>query len=307
MRDTELLISELKSDPDTECVLKNAPMSEYCSFKAGGRADCLVVPRGEAAFIRALSLIHGAGAPYFVMGAGSNLLVRDGGFSGVIVKPGADLCAVRADGNSITALCGAPLAAVADAAADASLGGLEFARGIPGSVGGALYMNAGAYGGDIGGVTESAKVFMPQDGLVRSLRRDEMEFSYRSSLFRSSGGVVLEARFALVPADEADIRARMAEFARRRAEKQPLGLPSAGSFFKRPAGGFAGKLIEDAGLAGLSCGGARVSPLHAGFIVNEGGATVSDITDLMEIVRSTVFDRFGVMLEPEVRIIGDEV
>jgi UDP-N-acetylmuramate dehydrogenase len=282
-------------------------MSEYCSFKAGGRADCLLVPRGEAAFVRVLSLIFGMGLPYFVMGAGSNLLVRDGGFRGVIVKPGADLRAVRVGGNLITALCGASLAAVSDAAADAALGGLEFARGIPGSVGGALYMNAGAYGGDIGGVTESAKVFTPADGAVLFLRRNEMEFSYRSSLFRRSGVVVLEARFELVPADEADIRARMAEFARRRAEKQPLSAPSAGSFFKRPTGGFAGKLIEDAGLAGLSCGGARVSPLHAGFIVNEGGATASDITDLMEIVRSTVFDRFGVMLEPEVRIIGDDI
>jgi UDP-N-acetylmuramate dehydrogenase len=307
MPDIERLARELRSDPDTERVLPDAPMSEYCSFRAGGRADCLFVPGGEAGFLRALERIRDADLPCFVMGAGSNLLVRDGGFRGVIVKPGARMRAVRVSGTRVTALCGASLAELAAAAAAAALGGLEFAHGIPGSVGGAVYMNAGAYGGDIGGVIESARVFLPSESAVVSLRREEMEFSYRSSRFRSAGGVVLEASFALAPGDGADIRARMSEFARRRAEKQPLGLPSAGSFFKRPAGGFAGKLIEDAGLAGLSCGGARVSPLHAGFIVNEGGATASEIIDLAEIVRGTVFDRFGVLLHPEVRIIGDDV
>jgi UDP-N-acetylmuramate dehydrogenase len=241
------------------------------------------------------------------MGAGTNLLVRDGGFRGVVVKPGGGMRAVRVDGVHVTALCGASLSALAVAAADASLSGLEFAHGIPGSVGGAVYMNAGAYGGDIGGVIESARVFLPSAGAVISMRRDEMEFSYRNSRFQSAGGVVLEARFALTPGDGANIRARMSEFARRRAEKQPLHLPSAGSFFRRPGRGFAGKLIEEAGLAGLSCGGARVSPLHAGFIVNEGGATAAEIIDLMEIVRGVVFDRFGVLLHPEVRIIGDDI
>jgi UDP-N-acetylmuramate dehydrogenase len=305
MREAERLIRELESDPDLECVRADAPMEEYCSFRAGGRADFLIVPRGEAGLLRALKKMRGLGLPYFVMGAGTNLLVRDGGFRGVIVKPGGELRAARVFGSRVAALCGAPLAAAAAAAADASLGGLEFAHGIPGSVGGAVYMNAGAYGGEIGGVIESARVFLPAEGTVVSLRRAEMAFSYRSSLFRSSGGVVLEAFFALEPGDEAEIRARMSEFARRRAEKQPLRLPSAGSFFKRPEGAFAGKLIEDAGLSGLACGGARISPLHSGFIVNEGGATAAEIIDLMEITRSIVFDRFGVMLQPEVRIIGD--
>jgi UDP-N-acetylmuramate dehydrogenase len=168
-------------------------------------------------------------------------------------------------------------------------------------------MNAGAYGGDIGGVIESARVLPLSGGPSVSMSRGEMEFFYRSSVFRSSGGVVLEAVFALMRSPEADIRALMAELALRRSEKQPLNMPSAGSFFRRPADGFAGKLIEDAGLSGLSCGGAGVSTLHTGFIVNTGGATATDILDLMEIVRSTVFDRFGVMLEPEVRIIGDEI
>ncbi|MDR1573389.1 MAG: UDP-N-acetylmuramate dehydrogenase [Clostridiales Family XIII bacterium] len=303
----ERFVRELRSDPDTECVFLDAPMSEYCSFRAGGRADCLLVPGSEAGFLRALERIRDAGLPYLVMGAGTNLLVRDGGFRGVIVKPGGGMRAVRVCGVRVTAGCGASLGALATAAADASLSGLEFAHGIPGSVGGAVYMNAGAYGGDIGGVIESARVFSPSAGAVVSVRRDEMEFSYRSSCFQSADDIVLVADFALAPGDGADIRARMSEFARRRAEKQPLHLPSAGSFFKRPAGGFAGKLIEDAGLAGLACGGARVSPLHAGFIVNEGGATAADIIDLTEIVSSLVFDRFGVLLHPEVRIVGDDI
>jgi UDP-N-acetylmuramate dehydrogenase len=307
MRETERLIRELKSDPDTADARADVPMGAHCSFRAGGRVDCLLVPRGEAAFLRVLGRLRDMALPHFVMGAGTNLLVRDGGFRGAIVKPGALMRAVCVRGGRVTALCGASLGAVAEAAAAASLSGLEFAHGIPGSVGGALYMNAGAYGGDIGGVTESARVFLPDEGRVVSLRRDEMAFSYRDSLFRSSDGIVLEACFALRPGDEAEIRARMSEFARRRAEKQPLHLPSAGSFFKRPAGGFAGRLIEDAGLAGLACGGARISPLHAGFIVNEGGATAAEIIDLAEIARNIVFDRFGVMLHPEVRIIGNDV
>jgi UDP-N-acetylmuramate dehydrogenase len=307
MRDTERLIREFTSDPGTESVILNAPMDEYCSFRAGGRADCLLTLRSEAGLLRALALIHDAGLPYFMMGAGSNLLVRDGGFRGVILRPGEGLRSVRVRGDRVFALCGAQLSAVCAAAAAASLGGLEFAQGIPGSVGGAVYMNAGAYGGEIGVVFESARVFFPDRGAVSALGRDEMEFSYRSSLLRSEGGVVLEARFALTPADGAEIRARMSDFAHRRAEKQPLRLPSAGSFFKRPEGGFAGKLTEDAGLAGLACGGARISPLHAGFIVNEGGATAAEIIDLAEIARSVVFDRFGVLLHPEVRIIGEDV
>jgi UDP-N-acetylmuramate dehydrogenase len=307
MRDMERLVRGLRSDPDTECVLLDAPMSEYCSFRAGGRADCLLTLHGEGGFLRALERIRDAGLPYFVMGAGSNLLVRDGGFRGVIVRPGGLMRAVRVRGSRVTASCGASLGELAAAAAAASLSGLEFAHGIPGSVGGAVYMNAGAYGGDIGGAIESARVSPAPGAAVVSMRRDEMEFSYRSSRFQFEGGVVLEADFALAPGDGAEIRARMSEFARRRAEKQPLRLPSAGSFFKRPEGGFAGKLIEDAGLAGLSCGGARISPLHAGFIVNEGGATASEIIDLAEIVRGIVFDRFGVVLQPEVRIIGDDI
>jgi UDP-N-acetylmuramate dehydrogenase len=240
------------------------------------------------------------------MGAGTNLLVRDGGFRGVILKPGERMRGVSVAGARVTAQSGASIGAVAAAAAAASLSGLEFAHGIPGSVGGAVYMNAGAYGGDVGGVIESARVFLPAGGVIRSFRREEMAFSYRSSLFQSSDGIVLEAAFALAAGDEADIRARMSEYARKRTEKQPLQLPSAGSFFKRPAGGFAGQLIEEAGLSGLSCGGARVSPLHAGFIVNGGGATAAQIVDLAETVRGVVFDRFGVLLQPEVRIIGED-
>jgi UDP-N-acetylmuramate dehydrogenase len=290
-------------------LISGAPMGEHTSFKAGGKADYLALPATEGELLAALAAAAGLGAPFFVMGNGTNLLVRDGGYRGIVIRLGGALGGVRVDGRQVAARAGAPMAAVAQAAAAASLTGLEFAGGIPGSVGGAVYMNAGAYGGEVSRALKSARVAYI-DGRTKGARvenegPDSLRMSYRRSALRDTGGIVLEAVFSLEAGDMGGIRARMDELSAARAEKQPLGLPSAGSFFKRPEGHFAGKLIRDAGLCGMAVGGAEVSALHAGFIVNRGGATASDITRLMELVQREVYGRFGVALEPEVEIIGD--
>jgi UDP-N-acetylmuramate dehydrogenase len=283
-------------------------MREYTSFRAGGTADILAFPPDEDALVAALAFLAEAGLPCLVTGNGSNLLVRDGGFRGVIVRIGKPVGRIDVDGCGISVQAGALLSELAEAAAAASLTGLEFAGGIPGSLGGAICMNAGAYGGEMRQVVETARVYAPgaPGAGVAEIGRDALRLSYRSSALQENGGVVvLGAKLRLAPGEPSEIRGRMAEFARRRAEKQPLGLPSAGSFFKRPQGHFAGKLIQDAGLAGLIFGGAQISGMHAGFIVNRGGATAADIIGLMETAQAAVMDRFGVLLEPEVRIVGE--
>ncbi|MDR0569893.1 MAG: UDP-N-acetylmuramate dehydrogenase [Clostridiales Family XIII bacterium] len=311
------LTTELAEILKTGDFSADAPMGAATSFRLGGRADYLIEPGDEAEFIGVLALLRRFGVPFFVMGNGTNLLVRDGGFRGAAVRLGRAMGAVSAEGTEIRAQAGALLSEVAAAAAAASLTGLEFAAGIPGSVGGAIYMNAGAYGGEVGQTLKTVRVLYEAGGTARDGReaargfaieersREEMGFGYRRSALATDGGIALEAVFALERGDGPRIREKMRELALRRKEKQPLDLPSAGSFFKRPPGHFAGKLIEDAGLAGLRLGGAQVSPLHAGFIVNTGRASARDVIDLMEVVRSTVFLQSGVMLEPEVRIIGE--
>ncbi|MDR1572199.1 MAG: UDP-N-acetylmuramate dehydrogenase [Clostridiales Family XIII bacterium] len=292
-------------------MLRDAPMRDYTSFRAGGRAACLVAPYGEGELGAALEIAEGSGAPWAIMGNGSNILVRDGGFSGIIIKIGEGFESIRADGCAIHAGAGALLSDVADAALGAGLTGFEFAAGIPGSLGGAVCMNAGAYGGEMSGVLASVRLMgVVRDGAgararAREAEAGELGMSYRRSSLQAGGVAALGASIRLSRGDPGSIRALMSEYARIRAEKQPLGLPSAGSFFRRPEGNYAGRLIQEAGLCGMSRGGAEVSRLHAGFIVNAGGATAKDITDLMEAVQSAVYARFGVMLEPEVRIIGD--
>jgi UDP-N-acetylmuramate dehydrogenase len=298
-------------------VVKDAPMRSFTTFRAGGNADYLFIPDNEDELLNALAIVAGLGAPFFILGNGANLLVRDGGFRGIIIHIGKRLSHIKVDGCRITAKAGALLSEVAAAAADASLTGLEFAAGIPGSVGGAVFMNAGAFDGEIKQAITGARVVFvksatdgrdkdePAGIRVRTLSRDELDLSYRHSSLSDTGGVVIDAALELDRGEPSNIRGKMAEFAQRRMKKQPLGTPSAGSFFKRPEGHYAGKLIQDAGLAGRTVGGAQVSCLHAGFIINRGGASATDITELMEIVRDTVYDRFGVLLEPEVRIIGE--
>lgn len=285
-------------------VSENEPMSRHTTFRVGGAADWFLTPETENMLCAALKIIAEAGMPYFVMGNGSNLLVGDRGIRGAVVCPYKKMSAVRVSGNEIYAECGARLSTVALSAADASLCGMEFASGIPGSVGGAIYMNAGAYGAEMSGIVKSVR-YMAVDGEICELRAEECGFGYRKSVFCEKDGVILGCTLSLEHGDEGAIREYMRELNDRRVSKQPLDKPSAGSTFKRPEGHFAGALIENSGLMGATIGGAQVSEKHAGFVVNAGGATAKDILDLICHVKKTVFDNTGVMLEPEVKIVGE--
>jgi UDP-N-acetylmuramate dehydrogenase len=287
--------------------LMGEPLSAHTSFRTCGPAAILFEPAGADELAAALGFFASEGIVPFVMGRGTNVVFADEGFPGAIICIGGGLSRVRVDGEILSAQAGALLSEAAAAAAKARLSGFEALSGIPGTVGGAVYMNAGAYGHEIRDIAASVSVYDAERREMAVVGAEHLEFSYRDSRLRRTGEIVIEAEFRLKPRSEADIREDMKDYARRRRDKQPTELPSAGSFFKRPPGGFAGKLIEDAGLAGLSCGGARISPLHSGFIVNEGGATASEILDLAEIARSIVFDRFGVLLHPEVCVIGNDV
>ncbi len=285
-------------------VRRHVPLDAYTTLRVGGPADAFAEPENEEQLIRLMRAAREEGIPVLLMGNGSNLLVRDGGFRGLAIRLGKGFSGISVQGEEIAAQSGALLSALARAARDAALTGLEFAQGIPGSVGGGVYMNAGAYGGELGGVIRSARVL--DGGAVREIPGEEMAFSYRHSRAMEEQWIILGARFALQRGDQGAIDDAMRDFAARRREKQPLEYPSAGSFFKRPAGYFAGKLIEDAGLKGLAVGGAQVSEKHAGFLINRGGATASDFLALKDRVQEAVFQRFGVQLTPEVRIVGDE-
>ena len=242
--------------------------------------------------------------PVLLLGNGSNLLVRDGGFRGLAIRLGKGFSSIERKDNCLYAQAGALLSTLARQALEASLTGLEFAQGIPGSVGGGVYMNAGAYGGELGQTVDFVRVL--DGGNVRDLPGAEMNFSYRHTRAMEEQWIILGAQFRLTPGDPKEIEAAMRDFAARRKEKQPLEYPSAGSFFKRPTGHFAGALIEGAGLKGLTVGGAQVSEKHAGFLINIGGATASDFLELMRQVQARVMEKYGVTLEPEVRIVGED-
>ena len=284
-------------------VCENEPLSEHTTFKIGGPAKLFVMPDDPAEVAEVLALCREANIPSFILGAGSDLLVSDEGYDGVIVALAQDLLAVTADDTCLTCQAGVPIAEASEMACELGLSGLEFACGIPGSVGGACYMNAGAYGGCIADVLESVRVLYP-DGSVRDLNVQDLNLGYRKSRIADEGLVVLSATFALSRADQETIRETMDELTQRREEKQPLDLPSAGSTFKRPEGYFAGKLIMDAGLMGYQVGGAAVSTKHAGFVVNLGGATAADVRAVIAHVQDEVERQFGVRLEPEVRFLG---
>lgn len=286
-------------------IIRNCGMGGYTSFKTGGCCEALLIPGSHRELAGALSKLSKAKSQYLVMGNGSNILVSDSGYPGVMIRIGEAFSRVEADGEELAAGAGALLSSVAAAAAEAGLSGLEFASGIPGSVGGAVFMNAGAYGSEMKDVVSRVNVISKDGEREFPLSPDEMKFAYRSSVLQDTGDIVTGAVFRLSKAYRGEIIERTRHLALSRSEKQPLSLPSAGSFFKRPPGHFAGKLIEGAGLMGLSVGGAMISTLHAGFIVNYDGATASDIIDLMRLVQLTVFDKFGVRLEPEVRILGE--
>jgi len=266
-------------------VKKNCSMAEYTTFKAGKNADFLLIPESETEIKEAIDFAKKESLPYMILGNGSNVLFA-GDYHGVVIKLNSE-----------------NISKIAKDAARKGLAGLEFASGIPGSLGGAIYMNAGAYGGEMSQVLKSV-TSMDIDGNIHVRNASDCEFGYRHSIFMENHEIILSADFELMHDEASAIEERIEELTKQRVSKQPLQYPSAGSFFKRPEGHFAGKLIEDANLKGLQIGGAQVSDLHAGFIINKDNATPEDIINLMKVVQETVMDKFGVMLEPEVQIIG---
>lgn len=290
---------------EEEDIITDADMREYTSFKAGGRADLLLLPKDVNVLKAVLKLFADEGTEFMVMGNGTDILIKDGGYRGVIVKMGDAFAGIEANGNEIICGGGALLAAVSRRALAEGLTGMEFASGIPGSVGGAVFMNAGAYGGEMKDILDHVDV-ISGSGEERTISCEDLSLGYRQSVIQETGETVLRVVIRLEHGDKEEISARMKELGERRNEKQPVNYPSAGSFFKRPEGYFAGKLIQDSGLKGLSVGGAKVSELHSGFIINTGGATASDIVELMHLVQAKVMEDAGVMLEPEVRIIGED-
>ncbi|MBQ1406921.1 MAG: UDP-N-acetylmuramate dehydrogenase [Eubacterium sp.] len=287
-------------------ILCDVDMKEYTSFRAGGRADIMYVPDSPEELAEALAMTKQTGRVF--LGNGSNTLVKDSGLRTPVIKLGPSFSFIEleeTDGpGRIRAGAGALMSAVASFALEHELTGFENISGIPGSIGGAVFMNAGAYGTEIRDVLDSVDVLTPE-GEKKTVLKDDLDLSYRHSSLMETGDIVLSCVFALERGEKSEIAAAMKEMSAKRREKQPLSYPSAGSFFKRPPGYFAGKLVQDAGLKGLTVGGAQVSPLHSGFIINKGGASASDILDLMRLVQNIVYDKYGVMLEPEVRILGD--
>ena len=298
------LIAALRGFARVDQIKLDEPMARHTTFRVGGAADVFFMPESAEQVARALDAARAAGVSAVVIGNGSNLLVRDGGIRALVIALGEGFSAIEVDGNVILAQAGAPLSRVAAAAQAAGLSGLEFASGIPGTLGGGCAMNAGAYGGQLSDVLIDAQVLM--NGEIGTLSREDMQMGYRTTRPLREGGVVLSARFALEKGDPEAILARMKELNARRRDKQPLNLPSAGSVFKRPEGHFAGALIEQSGLKGRRVGGAMVSEKHAGFIVNAGGATASDVLALIGVIQDEVQARFGVKLETEVRVLGEE-
>ncbi|MBO7402737.1 MAG: UDP-N-acetylmuramate dehydrogenase [Lachnospiraceae bacterium] len=300
------LFKELKAAVEGR-VLKDEPMSLHTTFKVGGPADYFMIIKGADELAKVEKILETYGVPAFVVGNGSNLLVSDEGIRGCVITFERPEYPIRiydksAEGVNVEIPAGTLLSAAAKAVAREGLKGFEFAAGIPGTLGGAVLMNAGAYGGEIKDSILTAKVF--RDGEILTLSKDELSLSYRHSSLMETGGVILSAEFFFEYGDKDQIFARIEELNAKRREKQPLEYPSAGSTFKRPEGYFAGKLIQDAGLAGFSVGGAAVSEKHCGFVINKGGATASDVKKLIDEVIQRVQESAGVTLEPEVRFMG---
>ncbi len=310
---TDSLITQLKHALPSGSVEGKVPLSEHCSFRVGGPADLFIRVKTQEELARIIALLREAGEPFFVLGRGTNLLIGDGGYRGAIVTmcPGQGdeghfLSDIEVEGNRIRAGAGASLHSVAAAAARASLTGLEFAAGIPGTIGGGIVMNAGAYGGEMKQVVrEVCLLDLTDGGTFRVYSGEEMRFGYRTSRVKEEPSVVTRVTMELTPGNTEEILARMDDLAKQRRDKQPLEFPSAGSTFKRPEGYFAGKLIEDAGLKGLRRGDAEVSAKHSGFIINRGNATAAQIRQLIEEVQQKVYEDSGVLLEREVIYLGE--
>ena len=281
---------------------ENEPLAAHCTFKIGGPAQLFVQPQTEQQLCSAAALCKEQTVRYYLLGNGSNILFADEGFAGVVIDISALGSDIAVEGNTLTAGAGVRLAVLCRAALEHGLSGLEFAYGIPGTVGGAVYMNAGAYGGEMKDVLTVVR-YLTAEGEVVQASAAELDLSYRHSIFEENGGCILSAQFALQPGNAADIRAKMDELMAKRADKQPLDKPSAGSTFKRPAGAFAAALIDQCGLRGFRHGGAAVSDKHCGFVVNLGGATCADVLALCDEVRAIVKEKTGYELEKEIRVV----
>lgn len=288
----------------SENVAVDEPMKNHTSFKVGGPVDILVTPESYDEIVKVIKLCNEEDMTYYIIGRGSNLIVRDGGFRGMVIKL-TKLDKIKVEDERLIVQSGVDLCKVSEAALENSLKGFEFACGIPGTVGGAVTMNAGAYNGEISQVIESALV-VDKNGKLITLNKEELELGYRMSAIQKYGYTVLEVTFKLVKGEYSSIKERIDDLTKKREDKQPLEYPSAGSTFKRPEGHYTGKLIEESKLKGFSIGGAQVSEKHAGFIINKGDATAKDILDLIAYIQNTIKVNFDVELHPEVRIIGEE-
>ena len=298
------LIEELTELLGNDRVLTNEPMSRHTTFRIGGPADLFLLPNTVEEIKKIREICIQEQESYFILGNGSNLLVSDSGFRGVIIQTYRNLAQIQVEEDCIRAQAGALLSGIAQAAKAASLTGFEFAAGIPGTLGGAVVMNAGAYGGEMKDVLKEATV-LDSEGQIRRIPVGKLAMGYRTSVIKEAGYMVLEAVISLKKGDPDQIRETMKDLTQRRISKQPLEYPSAGSTFKRPEGYFAGKLIMDSGLRGYTHGGAQVSEKHCGFVINTGGATARDVCELMEHVQKTVYEKYNVKLEPEVKFLGD--
>ena len=305
MREISMTVMEfIRGHVPAEDILQNEPMYKHTTFRIGGEAACFVKVSSAEQLAALIPYFRQVEIPYFILGNGSNLLVGDHGYDGVILQIKDKFDRIETEGTQIRVQAGALMSKVAAAACEHGLTGLEFASGIPGTIGGGVMMNAGAYGGEMKQVVKSVKV-LREDGEVMVLDNDTMEFGYRTSIIKNRHFTVLEVELALAEGEKDAIKAKMDELAAKRREKQPLVYPSAGSTFKRPEGYFAGKLIMDAGLRGYSIGGAKVSEKHCGFVINAGKATATDVTEVIAEVQERVRDKFGVTLEREVIYLGN--
>ena len=302
---SDAVIQALKKFVPEENICLQEPMAGHTTFRIGGPADCFLQPENEEQLIQVQRYLGKVGLPFFVVGNGSNLLVSDAGYRGVIIQVGRKMSAIEVEGCTIKAQAGATLAQVAKAALEHGLTGLEFASGIPGTVGGGVVMNAGAYDGELSQVVARVHV-VNSEGEIMELDNETMEFGYRTSAIKNTSLAITEVQFELSEGDKEQIREKMEDYTSRRREKQPLEYPSAGSTFKRPKGFFAGKLIMDAGLRGYQKGGARVSDKHCGFVINTGDATAEDVRNVIREVQERVKEKFHVTLETEVIFLGWE-
>ncbi len=305
MENLQKCIDELKQILPQEAVLLDEPMSKHTTFKIGGPADCFVIPSTVEEAVKVIKIIHKYNMPFTMIGNGSNLLVMDKGIRGIVVNLNERFAKIEQKENILRVQCGALMADVSKFAGSCSLTGLEFAVGIPGSIGGCIFMNAGAYDGEIKNAVKSVTT-VTKDGKLVCYTKEQAQFGYRHSIFQDNGDLILEVELELSFGDKEAIEAKMADLTQRRETKQPLELPSAGSTFKRPPGYFAGTLIDQTGLKGLTVGGAQISTKHAGFVVNIGGATAQNVLDLIAQVQKRVYEKHGVKLYPEVKMIGEQ-